>query len=77
MRPASRNYWAGFRCGVDAGFFAGFSLTFLPPIDISVSFWPESDLRGLLDAFEAFAGSAPTTLRRSASTRSTTLPRAG
>src|SRR5260370_42238430 len=41
------------------------------------SFWPEADLRGFLDAFEVFAGSAPPTLRRSASIRSTTLTPAG
>jgi hypothetical protein len=37
----------------------------------------DEDLRGFLDAFEVFAGSAPPTLRRSASIRSTTLPPAG
>jgi hypothetical protein len=37
---------------------AGFSLAFLLSIGISISLWPEADLRGFLDAFEA--ADAPT-----------------
>jgi hypothetical protein len=47
---------------LDADFFAGVSLAFLPSIGISISFWPDAALRGFLDGFEVFAVSAPPTL---------------
>jgi hypothetical protein len=66
------------RCGFEAVFFAAASFAgFLPSIDISISFWPLAALRGFFEGFDSFAGSAPPTLRRSASMRSTTLPAAG
>jgi hypothetical protein len=46
---------------LDADFFAGVSLAFLP-FSISISFWPDATLRGFLDGFEVFAVSVPPTL---------------
>jgi hypothetical protein len=55
------------RCGFDAGFLAAACLpAFLPAIGISISFCRLAAFRGFFEGFEAFAGSAPPTLRSSA-----------
>jgi hypothetical protein len=51
------------RCGFDAGFLAAASL---PAIGISISFCLLAAFRGFFEGLEAFAGSAPPTLRSSA-----------